>query len=270
MIFSHKIQADTHSSILILTETVFTSAISGIHETRRVSANKTWYVTKVHVEGPLQKSNLTAWVKATLWESVTRQGHVYHKVIFVAKVQQADVDGLMQDCSDSIANALELLQSWTEPSMWSSTCKISTAFHSICFLIHICFPTCSTADKNFTIHDDVIQWKHFPRYCPFVRGIHRSSHHKATVTRTYLWCFFVVSLNYLNQCRLKSYDLIWCLQWQWVGYFYLVQGWENPRETGTSLETTLVFLPVPLCLICLPSGKKSNSQAQTYPRRWFS
>ena len=30
-------------------------------------------------------------------------------------------------------------------------------------------------------HDDVIKWKHFPRFCPFVRGIHWSSvnsHHK--------------------------------------------------------------------------------------------
>ena len=26
-----------------------------------------------------------------------------------------------------------------------------------------------------TIHDDVIKWKHFPSYWPFVRGIHRSS-----------------------------------------------------------------------------------------------
>ena len=26
----------------------------------------------------------------------------------------------------------------------------------------------------FGIHDDVIKWKHFPRYWPFVRGIHRS------------------------------------------------------------------------------------------------
>ena len=24
------------------------------------------------------------------------------------------------------------------------------------------------------LHDDVIKWKHFPRNCPFVRGIHRS------------------------------------------------------------------------------------------------
>ena len=26
---------------------------------------------------------------------------------------------------------------------------------------------------NFVNHDDVIKWKHFPRYWPFVRGIHR-------------------------------------------------------------------------------------------------
>ena len=27
----------------------------------------------------------------------------------------------------------------------------------------------------FNLHDDVIKWRHFPRYWPFVRGIHRSS-----------------------------------------------------------------------------------------------
>ena len=27
---------------------------------------------------------------------------------------------------------------------------------------------------NVCNHDDVIKWKHFPRYWPFVRGIHRS------------------------------------------------------------------------------------------------
>ena len=30
-------------------------------------------------------------------------------------------------------------------------------------------------------HDDVIKWKHFPRYWPFVRGIHRG-HTKASDT----------------------------------------------------------------------------------------
>ena len=40
-------------------------------------------------------------------------------------------------------------------------------------------------------HDDVIQWKHFPHYWPFVRGIHRSpvnSHTKASDAE--LWFFF--------------------------------------------------------------------------------
>ena len=40
------------------------------------------------------------------------------------------------------------------------------------------------------IHDDVIKWKHFSCYWPFVRGIHRSlviSHKKASDTE--LWCF---------------------------------------------------------------------------------
>ena len=31
-----------------------------------------------------------------------------------------------------------------------------------------------TSLKDMAPHDDVIKWKHFPRYWPFVRGIHRS------------------------------------------------------------------------------------------------
>ena len=33
----------------------------------------------------------------------------------------------------------------------------------------------SDMSKMSILHDDVIKWKHFPRYWPFVRGIHRSS-----------------------------------------------------------------------------------------------
>ena len=31
-----------------------------------------------------------------------------------------------------------------------------------------------SAKFDTSYHDDVIKWKHFPRYWPFVRGIHRS------------------------------------------------------------------------------------------------
>ena len=32
----------------------------------------------------------------------------------------------------------------------------------------------SRTKQKFESHDDVIKWKHFPRYWPFLRGIHRS------------------------------------------------------------------------------------------------
>ena len=43
-------------------------------------------------------------------------------------------------------------------------------------------------DRSGTVHDAVIKWKHFPRYWPFVRGIHRepvNSPHKGPVTRSF-------------------------------------------------------------------------------------
>ena len=44
--------------------------------------------------------------------------------------------------------------------------------------------------ESVTNHDDVIKWKHFPRYWPFMRGIHRwplDFPHKASDAE--LWCF---------------------------------------------------------------------------------
>ena len=34
---------------------------------------------------------------------------------------------------------------------------------------------CSEATQKYTCHDDVIKWKHFPRYWPFLQGIHLPS-----------------------------------------------------------------------------------------------
>ena len=38
---------------------------------------------------------------------------------FVVYISYFHVDGWVQDCSNSIASTLELLQSYTKPSMWS-------------------------------------------------------------------------------------------------------------------------------------------------------
>ena len=37
-----------------------------------------------------------------------------------------------------------------------------------------CYTFSRYIDTNVAVHDEVIKWKHFPRYWPFVRGIHRS------------------------------------------------------------------------------------------------
>ena len=47
-------------------------------------------------------------------------------------------------------------------------------------------------------HDDVIKWKNFPRYCPFVRGIHRSpvnSPHKGQWRRALMISLICVWIN---------------------------------------------------------------------------
>ena len=70
-----------------------------------------------------------------------------------------------------------------------------TALHAFKMLMSLCIPTPVSlyfiqCDVHFSLrwilqnattivvvtweHDDVIKWKHFPRYWPFVRGIHRS------------------------------------------------------------------------------------------------
>ena len=49
-----------------------------------------------------------------------------------------------------------------------------------------------------TKHDDVIKWKHFPRYWPFVRGIHRSpvnSPHKGQWRGAVMFFFICVWIN---------------------------------------------------------------------------
>ena len=48
------------------------------------------------------------------------------------------------------------------------------------------------------IHEDVIQWKHFPRYRPFVRGIHRSpvnSPHKGHLRGALMFSLIYARIN---------------------------------------------------------------------------
>ena len=77
---------------------------------------------------------------------------------------------------------------------------------------------------NYATYDDVIKWKHFPRYLTFVRGIHRSP----------------VNSPHKDQWHGV---LMFSLIWAWLN------GWVNNREAGdlrrhrAHYDVTLMHLP---------------------------
>ena len=59
--------------------------------------------------------------------------------------------------------------------------------------------------SKLRLHDDVIKWKHFPRYWPFVRGIHRSqvnSPHKGQWRGALMFSLICAQINgWVNNCE---------------------------------------------------------------------
>ena len=56
------------------------------------------------------------------------------------------------------------------PMLTSYNCTITNSNSKMWMKIR----TCSFKNVHLKMHDDVIKWKHFPRYWPFVWGIRRS------------------------------------------------------------------------------------------------
>ena len=59
--------------------------------------------------------------------------------------------------------------------MWHYYCQFGSKNIQILLIDkNACFWYCSYCYKSVSLYHDVIKWKHFPRYWPFVRGINRS------------------------------------------------------------------------------------------------
>ena len=73
-------------------------------------------------------------------------------------------------------------------------------WHGI-ILYRICYwqyPPSASSSACMILHDDVIKWKHFPRYWPFVRGIHRSpanSPHKGKLRAALMFSLICAWIN---------------------------------------------------------------------------
>ena len=95
------------------------------------------------------------------------------------------------------------------------------------------------------IHDDVIKWKHFPRYWPFVLGIHRS---QRPVTRRFD-AFFDLRLNK----RLSKQSWGWWFEtpsgslWRRSDVFTRNRvGKDSNTKVFYTLQCSLFLLDVPL------------------------
>ena len=115
---------------------------------------------------------------------------------------------------------------------------------------------------NKPLHDDVIKWKHFPRYWPFVRGIHRSPvnfHHKGqwhgalmivylrlnkrSSKQSWGWWFETPSHSLWRHCNIHLYNACSAM---------------TTREQHVSY-TTRLFIQQLVCIDALKLTKHQNS-----------
>ena len=88
---------------------------------------------------------------------------------------------------------------WQNLSMWKATYPSGLLIFSKCLT--------RRGRETHACHDDISKWKHFPRYWPFVRGIHRSP------------------VNSLHKGQWRG-ALLFSLTCAWMN------GWVNSREAG--------------------------------------
>ena len=99
--------------------------------------------------------------------------------------------------------------------------------------------------EMFVSHDDVIKWKHFPRYWPFVPGIHRSSvnsSHKGQWRGALMFSLICARINgRVNKCEagdLRRYRAHYDVIVMWNARVALKFGW---RLDSTAVETPAKF-----------------------------
>ena len=101
---------------------------------------------------------------------------------------------------------------------------------SICLVYSSVLMVMSSNGNIFHVHNDIIKWKHFPRYWPFVRGIHQSpvnSPHKGQWRGALMFSLICVWINGLVnngeagdlRCYRAHYDVT-VMYWPFVQWIH--------------------------------------------------
>ena len=123
------------------------------------------------------------------------------------------------------------------------------------------------------IHDDIIKWKHFPRYRPSVRGIHRSpvnSLHKGQWRRTLMFSLICTWINdWVNngqagdfRCSRTHYDVTVMIE------IPEIKSWQT-RDNLMAFFFSELYDPICFThLLIDQSGVTVSKQQRNVRKRW--
>ena len=121
------------------------------------------------------------------------------------------------------------------------------------------------------IHDDVIKWKHFPRYWPFVQGIHRSpvnSLHKGQWRGAFVFSLICTWMNLWVDNReagdLRRYHAHYDVIVMLTAFWWLVQDYMKKRFSVTIDKLRWIsHLEYSLCTV-------QDTCIQGVPTKWYA
>ena len=145
-----------------------------------------------------------------------------------------DIDDFVQDRGISCALSKGICQFCAKPLLW---------YYDITLL-----------------HDDVIKWKHFPRYWPFVGGIHRSpvtSPHKGQWRGPLMFSLICAWINgWVNNLDAGDlgrhhahYDVIVMLTWRAATLLYIFSSYWNTAVRIVTVALSHIYCIYILCYI---------------------
>ena len=121
-----------------------------------------------------------------------------------------------------------------------------TRLTDICCVLYVLITTLCTI--YHTSHDDVIKWKHFPRYWPFVRGMTRSfgvffdlRRNKRLNKQSWGWWFETLLCPLWRQCN--DWEVFYDVFARVGPILYATQNYgKSKHATRTSITFTLQYL----------------------------
>ena len=148
--------------------------------------------------------------------------------------QWLHIDGLVQDCSNSIANALELLQSYTKPWIWNHRSGALPVEAMACYLTVITLNTLRPRQNGCHFADNIFKWIFFNEK---------------------VWISIKISLKFVPQDPINN-----------IPALVQIMAWCRPGDKPLS-GPMMVRLPTHIC-VTRPQWVKTSPELMLIHHQW--